>query len=111
MTMVKSAKRVMLVATVIAVGATGLFWSGEIMPSWSLGLVTQAQARIGRPLTPLSYAGVARRTTRRAIYAGVRINVLPAGCLYGPYYGGHYWHCGGRYYEKSNNVYIQITFQ
>jgi hypothetical protein len=28
-----------------------------------------AQAIIGRPLTPLSYAGVARRTTRRAVAA------------------------------------------
>lgn len=27
----------------------------------------QAEARIGRPLTPLSGAGVARRTTRRTI--------------------------------------------
>jgi len=31
---------------------------------------TTAQAVIGRPLTPMSYAGVARRTTRRAAYAG-----------------------------------------
>ncbi len=29
-----------------------------------------ACAIIGRPLTPMSYAGVARRTTRRAVYAG-----------------------------------------
>ena len=29
-----------------------------------------AQAVIGRPLTPMSYAGVARRTTRRAAYRG-----------------------------------------
>jgi hypothetical protein len=29
--------------------------------------MNEAQAIIGRPLTPLSYAGVARRTTRRAI--------------------------------------------
>jgi hypothetical protein len=29
--------------------------------------MSDAHARIGRPLTPLSYAGVARRTTRRAI--------------------------------------------
>ena len=29
-----------------------------------------AHAIIGRPLTPFSYAGVARRTTRRAAYAG-----------------------------------------
>jgi hypothetical protein len=31
------------------------------------GLMTRAEARIGRPLTPMSYAGVARRTTRRAV--------------------------------------------
>ena len=30
-----------------------------------------AQAIIGRPATPRSYAGVARRTTRRAYAAGV----------------------------------------
>lgn len=29
-----------------------------------------AHAIIGRPLTPFSYAGVARRTTRRAMYYG-----------------------------------------
>jgi hypothetical protein len=28
-----------------------------------------AHAIIGRPLTPMSYAGVARRTTRRAVVA------------------------------------------
>jgi hypothetical protein len=32
-------------------------------------IVTDAEAVIGRPLTPVSYAGVARRTTRRAVYA------------------------------------------
>jgi hypothetical protein len=42
----------------------GLFWSGEIFP----GLVSEAQAIIGRPLTPMSYAGVARRTVRRCAY-------------------------------------------
>jgi hypothetical protein len=39
------------------------------------GFVTTAQARIGRPLTPLSYAGVARRTTRRAYAAGAAVAV------------------------------------
>jgi hypothetical protein len=29
------------------------------------GFVSGAEARIGRPLTPMSYAGVARRTARR----------------------------------------------
>jgi len=31
-------------------------------------LVKQAQAYIGNPLTPMSYAGVARRTARRSYY-------------------------------------------
>lgn len=40
-----------------------------------------AHAVIGRPLTPMSYAGVARRTTRRAAYAGAY-----SGAAYGAYY-------------------------
>jgi hypothetical protein len=36
----------------------------------SVGVVTPAKARVGRPLTPVSVAGVARRTTRRCA-AGV----------------------------------------
>lgn len=40
----------------------------------------EAQARVGRPLTPMSYAGVARRTTRRAVAVGA------AGAA-GAYYG------------------------
>lgn len=36
------------------------------------GIATTAEAIIGRPVTPMSYAGVARRTTYRAAdaYAG-----------------------------------------
>lgn len=36
----------------------------------SLGIISSAEARVGRPLTPVSVAGVARRTTRRCA-AGV----------------------------------------
>jgi hypothetical protein len=32
-----------------------------------------AEARVGRPLTPMSYAGVARRTTRRAVVGGAAV--------------------------------------
>jgi len=32
-----------------------------------LGIVREAAALIGAPLTPMSYAGVARRTTRRVV--------------------------------------------
>ena len=44
-------------------------------------LTTSAEARIGRPLAPLSYAGVARRTTRRAVAVGVGVGVA-AGAVY-----------------------------
>src|SRR4051812_48270971 len=65
--------------------------------------VPPAQARIGRPLTPLSYGGVARRTTRRVIRRNVaRVAVLPAGCIYGRYYGAYYYRCGGVYYARSS---------
>jgi hypothetical protein len=42
--------------------------------------VPTASAVVGRPLTPVSYAGVARRTTRRAVYAGAATNA------YNPYW-------------------------
>ena len=44
-------------------------------------LVATAEAVIGRPATPLSYAGVARRTTVRAVTPGVGapgVGVTPA---------------------------------
>ena len=50
-------------------GAGVLFWSGHL-PLDEQSLVSSAEARIGRPLTPMSYAGVARRTTRRAVAVG-----------------------------------------
>ena len=42
-------------------------------------LTTSATARIGRPLTPMSYAGVARRTTRRAVTYGAVAGAAVAG--------------------------------
>ena len=55
--------RVLLIAA--AVGISGL----EVAEKFSIpvpdGIVTPAEARIGRPLTPVSVAGVARRTVRR----------------------------------------------
>ncbi|ARM14052.1 MULTISPECIES: hypothetical protein [Rhizobium] len=78
----------------------------------SIGFATPAEAVIGRPLTPLSYAGVARRTTRRVVTrTTTTIAVLPEGCRYGPYFGGYYYRCGGYYYAKSGNVYVQVIVQ
>jgi hypothetical protein len=41
--------------------------------------VSSAEARVGRPLTPMSYAGVARRTTRRAYYGAAAAGAVAAG--------------------------------
>ncbi|WP_416064785.1 hypothetical protein ACK9YZ_18615 [Rhizobium sp. ZK1] len=85
---------------------------GEGSLPLSIGFATPAEAVIGRPLTPLSYAGVARRTTRRVVRrTATTIAVLPPGCIYGPYYGGYYYRCGGLYYAKSGGVYVQVIVQ
>jgi hypothetical protein len=42
-------------------------------------LASPAEARVGRPLTPMSYAGVARRTTRRAVVYGGAAAAVAAG--------------------------------
>ncbi len=47
--------------------------------------IESAQARVGRPLTPMSVAGVARRTTRRAYYGAAAAGAAAAGTAY--YYG------------------------
>jgi hypothetical protein len=76
--------------------------------------VESAQARIGRPLTPVSVAGVARRQYRRSAYgagvvgAGVAgaVAVGAAATVGGPYYAG--WG-GGPYYGGGtwgNRLYI-----
>jgi hypothetical protein len=58
-------KTTLITAAVMAFGVT-LLWNGKA--DVEHGLVSASEARIGRPLTPMSYAGVARRTTRRAVY-------------------------------------------
>jgi hypothetical protein len=73
-------RRKSLVALALAAGGAVLFWSGD-MPSSSEGLISRAEARVGRPLTPMSYAGVARRTTRRAVAVGAA-GAAAAGAYY-----------------------------
>jgi hypothetical protein len=51
-------------------GTAALFWNGSGPGSAAGLLISTAEARIGRPATPMSYAGVARRTTRRAVAVG-----------------------------------------
>jgi hypothetical protein len=82
--------------------------------------VESAQARVGRPLTPVSVAGVARRQNRRAAYgygygagvvgagvaaaaigttAAVAAAASPAGYYGDGYYGGNYY--GAGYFAAS----------
>jgi hypothetical protein len=63
--------KVALLRTALAAiaGVGCLFVSENVSLTNPGSLVTEAYAIIGRPLTPMSYAGVARRTTARAVYA------------------------------------------
>lgn len=61
--------------------------------------VESAQARVGRPLTPVSVAGVARRQGRRAAIGAVGAGVVGAGIAAAGYYGATapYYGGGGPY--------------
>ncbi len=83
----------------------GLFHEGVI--------VRNAQAIIGRPMTPGSVAGVARRTTRRVIRrTAVFVAVLPRGCRTTVVINGtSLYHCGGVYYQPQGNQYVIVNVQ
>jgi hypothetical protein len=58
---------------ILVLGAVGLIaieFGGRLAIPGVHSIVSTAQAVVGRPLTPVSVAGVARRTTRRCA-AGV----------------------------------------
>jgi hypothetical protein len=63
-----SSRRFLLV---FGLAAAGWLCNGELGPGSHGGLVATAEAVVGRPATPVSYAGVARRTTVRAATPGV----------------------------------------
>jgi len=73
------------------------------------GMVTVSSlaiARIGRPATPASVAGVRRRTrrrTRRRVAVGMSMYYLPYGCggRTVMYRGIPHYYCGGIYYQPQ----------
>lgn len=106
--------RILAVATLIAaVFTTEAFvtYSASEVGGRPAGfLVSEAEAVIGRPLTPLSYAGVARRTTRRAIYAtSVYRATLPANCVTTSINGVVIYQCGSTYYQASGSQYVVVN--
>lgn len=59
-----------IVFITLALTSVGLIWNGNICSN-SESFITKAEARAGRPATPVSYAGVARRSTVGAGAPGV----------------------------------------
>jgi hypothetical protein len=79
--------RTLRIALIAATGFGALFASEQISQFKTGSFVSKAEAWIGRPLTPMSYAGVARRTTRRAYAYGAYGGAYGAGVYGAPVYG------------------------
>jgi hypothetical protein len=100
----KHLKKATLAASALAIAATfSLGWSEQGGSSLS---VESAQARVGRPLTPVSVAGVARRQARRGGYgaaiAGAAVGAAAVGtaaAIAGAPYGYGAYHGNGAYQE------------
>ncbi len=80
--------RMLQIVMAAGVGALAMLWSGTVPGHGPSSLTSAAEARIGRPLTPLSYAGVARRTTRRAVYGAAAVGAAAGAYAYGAYGAG-----------------------
>jgi hypothetical protein len=82
MTRTSTASFRLSIATVL--GAAALASNGNLPLDAQSSVMSSAEARIGRPLTPMSYAGVARRTTRRAVVGGAAVaaGAAAAGAYY-----------------------------
>jgi BA14K-like protein len=83
----------------VAIAASAFACTTVLSVSWSeqghVSLsIESAQARVGRPLTPMSVAGVARRHTRRAVY-GAGIGGAAYYGAYGSNYGSYAAYGGG----------------
>ena len=106
----------------------------DMTASLPLPMIKQAQAVVGAPATPVSVAGVARRTAVRTTVAvssaaaasaaakpppppgapplplGTVVSALPAGCASVQLHGNNYFNCQGMYfrpaYQGQDVVYI-----
>lgn len=86
---------------------------GALPAAGALVAPGEAHAVVGRPLTPVSYAGVARRTSRRvsrrtAARTTAAMTALPPGCV--P--AGATYTCGATTYQQAydggNVVYVVV---
>ena len=58
-------KRIRILLLAVLFGVLCLELSERFLPPGANGFVTTVEAVVGRPLTPVSVSGVARRTARR----------------------------------------------
>jgi hypothetical protein len=96
-------------ALAAAAGMACLFITDSLSSDRQSSLITQADARVGRPLTPGSVAGVGRRMDRRAygrgaVVGGAALGAGAAALGAGAYYGGY----GG--YAPYGNSYDAYTY-
>ena len=95
----------------IAISCT-LMATGIVIDGWlhSGLIINEAEARIGRPMTPGSVAGVARRTTRRTIRrTSVYAATLPRGCTTVVIEGTSLHQCGSTYYQSHKSQYVIVN--
>ena len=88
---------------------------GDLLPTAIVSggvLIKEAQAIVVRPMTPVSVAGVARRTTRRMIVAtSVTVATLPPACTVIVIEGTTLHQCGTTYYQASGTQYVVVNVQ
>jgi len=81
-------------------------------PIGGVSLLKEAHAVVGRPMTPVSVAGVARRTTRRTIVAtSVYVATLPPACTVVVIEGTSLHQCGTTYYQASGTQYVVVKVE
>jgi hypothetical protein len=67
--MKKRFQRIAFLTAIAVIGAGGLQLLAHVVAPGHFELISSAEAVVGRPLTPVSVAGVARRTAYRgAVY-------------------------------------------
>jgi hypothetical protein len=72
-------------------------------------IISDVEARVGRPATPGSVAGVARRTTRRSIRRStIYVASLPPSCTTIVIEGTTLQQCGGTYYQTHGTQYVVV---
>ncbi|MDW9619345.1 hypothetical protein [Sinorhizobium meliloti] len=105
MSMKRTSVKYISAAAIMAALATVDGWTARQSGHGAV-FIGNAQARVGRPLTP---AGVARRTTRRTIRrSAIYVAALPAACVKTSVSGTVLWQCGATYYQPYGGRYVVV---